>query len=440
MSLGSLPPGAMGPPLIGETLSFMRDPFHFLTKRQQRHGNIYKSNVVGRRVVFLAGTQGAEAFYNDENITRSHAHFFPIVDLFGGINMEMFDGPRHFALKSMALTAFDRAAIAGYLPDVAALIESTLQRLEQRTEFSAIVELRKLAIAAICWNVMGLPEGSETEAIARDYGLVLTGITSLPIPIPGTPYGRAHAARDRVLARIRRVIAARRARPGSDAISRMLTARAADGSVYSDAAALLEVHHIFIAGYIVYGLMAEALRQLAVQPALRELCAAEIRDRGRNEPLTLEMLESLSVCTNIALETKRVVPLVPLAFGRAKRDFTVAGFRVPQDWTVCLALHLNNRDATIYTNPDRFDPDRFALTRAEHHKHPLAFIPQGAEPPTGHRCLGLDYSTILVLTFIALVVRGYDWELPPQRLDYNWRTLPPEPFDGMRVRLRARHG
>ena len=166
----------MGPPLIGETLSFMRDPFHFLTKRQQRHGNVFKSNVVGRRVVFLAGTQGAEAFYNDENITRSHAHFYPIVDLFGGINMEMFDGPRHFALKSMALTAFDRTAIAGYLPDIEALIESTLQRLEQRNEFSAITELRKLAIAAIAWNVMGLPEGSATEAIARDYGLVLTGI------------------------------------------------------------------------------------------------------------------------------------------------------------------------------------------------------------------------------------------------------------------------
>src|SRR5439155_15340460 len=100
----------------------------------------FKSNVLGRNIVFLAGTVGAEAFYS-ENITRSDAHPFPLVDLFGGINMEMVDGPKHFALKSMALTAFDHAAIAGYLPDMQRIIESALSRLASSGTFSAISEL-----------------------------------------------------------------------------------------------------------------------------------------------------------------------------------------------------------------------------------------------------------------------------------------------------------
>jgi hypothetical protein len=66
----------------------------------------------------------------------------------------------------------------------------------------------------------------------------------------------------------------------------------------------------------------------------------------------------------------------------------------------------------------------------------MAFIPQGAEPPTGHRCLGLDYSTSLVLAFLALLARGYSRDLPPQNLDYDWKKQPPEPGDGLRVRLR----
>lgn len=74
----------------------------------------------------------------------------------------------------------------------------------------------------------------------------------------------------------------------------------------------------------------------------------------------------------------------------------------------------------------------------EHRRHPMAFIPQGAEPPTGHRSLGLDYATFLSMAFVALLVRGYDWELPPQDLEYNWQKLPPEPRDGLRVRLRAK--
>ena len=103
-----------------------------------------------------------------------------------------------------------------------------------------------------------------------------------------------------------------------------------------------------------------------------------------------------------------------------------------------LALSLCNKDRAIYRDPDRFDPDRFSPERAEHRRHPMAFIPQGAEPPTGHRCLGLDYSTFLGLAFITVLLRKYDWELPPQDLTYNWKALPPEPRGGLRVRLRAR--
>jgi len=430
----------MGLPLVGETSAFLRNPFRFLEDRQTRHGNVFKSRILGRRVVFLAGVEGAERFYDGRNIGRSDAHPFTMVDLFGGINMEMYDGPRHFALKSMALTAFDDAAIAGYLPDLQGLVESTLARLAQSAQFSASAELRRLAIEAICWNVIGVPPGPATEAITRDYGAVLAGLKSVPVPLPGMPYGRARAARDRLLALFRGVIDERRARPGTDGLSRMLTATTADGRTFTNDEALLEAHHILVAGFIVYALMAEVMRQLAEQPELRVRCAAEIRTHAPEGSLTTEALEKLRTSTNVVLEAKRLVPLVPLAFGRSRRAFTCGGFDVPEGWTVYLALHLNNRDRTIYADPERFDPDRFGPDRAEQGKHPLAFIPQGAEPPTGHRCLGLDYSTFLLLAFLTLLVRGYDWELLPQDLEYDWKKLPPEPRDGLRVKLRAKFG
>jgi len=218
----------------------------------------------------------------------------------------------------------------------------------------------------------------------------------------------------------------------------MLAGTAADGRNYTDDEAVLEVHHIVIAGFIVFSLLVEMLRRLAEMPELRERCVSEIRERAPNGPLTMEALEGLQVCMNVVLEAKRLVPLVPLAFGRASRHFICGGFDVPEGWRVWLALFLNNRDPTIYSDPDRFDPDRFGPERAEHRRHRLAFIPQGAEPPTGHRCLGLDYSTFLVLAFLALLLRGYEWELPPQDLEYDWKKRPPEPRDGLRVKLRAK--
>jgi cytochrome P450 len=423
-----LPPGNRGLPWLGESTALLRNPFGFLEERRDRFGNVFRSKVLGREVAFLAGLEGAERFYDETIISRSDAHPYQLVDLFGGDNMEMFDGDRHLAMKRVALTAFDEGAIAEYVPDLQQLVESTLARLVGMARFSATRKLRRLAIEAICWNVMGIEPGPQTSAIVRDYDAVLTGLVSLPVPIPGTPYARARAARDRLLALYRRLIAERRAKPGKDGLSRMLA--------YTDDEALLEMHHIVIAGFIVYALMAEVLRRLAEQPALRERCLAEVVQHLRDGPIPAEALGRLQTSTNVVREAKRIVPLVPLAFGRALQPFTCEGYDVPEGWRVYLALYLNNHDPAIYADPARFDPDRFAPGRAEQARHPLAFIPQGAEPPTGHRCLGLDYSTALVLVFLTVLLRRYTWELLPQDLTYDWGRLPPEPRDGLLVSLR----
>jgi cytochrome P450 len=432
-----LPPGSMGLPLVGETPAFVRNPYRFLEVRRDRHGDVFKSNVAGRRVVFLSGIDGAAAFYDPENIGRENAHPFFMTDMFGGTNFEMYDGPRHLGLKTIALEAFDQAALAGYLPDMQLAIEGWLERHADGTPFPAMTALRGLAIDAICRNVMGLGPGQETETMTRDYGLLLAGLAAtVPLRIPGTTYGRAMMARDRLLARIRTMVEERRARPRADGLSRILSASAPDGRTYTDDEAVLEVHHIVVAGFVVYAHMAEVVQRLAMQPGLRVKCAEEVARHVPDGPMSIEGLSRLAACTAVVMEAKRLVPLVPLAFGRARRTFGYDGYEVPRGWTVWLALHLVNRDPSIYPEPERFDPDRFGPGREEHRKHPLAFIPQGSEPPTSHRCLGLEYSTLLTLAFLAVLVRGYEWRLPHQRLGLDWGKRPPEPRDGLMIQLR----
>jgi retinoid hydroxylase len=424
--------------LVGETPAFVRNPYRFLEVRRDRYGNVFKSNVTGRRVVFLSGIEGASAFYDPVNIGREDAHPFLMTDMFGGTNFEMYDGPRHLALKTIALEAFDEAALAGYLPDMQLAIETWLERHADGPPFPGMVALRSLAIDAICRNVMGLGPGRETEAITRDYGLLLAGLAAtVPVRLPGTTYGRAMAARDRLLVRIRTMVEERRARPRADGLSRILSATAPDGRAYTNDEAVLEVHHIVVAGFVVYAHMAEVVLRLAMQPGLRARCAEEVARHLPDGPLSMEGLSGVGVSTAVVMEAKRLVPLVPLAFGRARQTFACGGYEVPEGWTVYLALHLVNHDPSIYSEPERFDPDRFGPGREEHHKHPLAFIPQGSDPPTSHRCLGLEYSTLLTLAFLAVLVGGYDWRLPRQRLDLDWGKRPPEPRDGLMVQLRS---
>ena len=423
---------------MGETPAFVRNPYRFLEVRRDRFGKVFKSSVTGRRVVFLSGIEGASAFYDPENIGREDAHPFLMTDMFGGTNFEMYDGPRHFALKTIALEAFDEAALSGYLPDMQLAIENWLEHHADGALFPAMTALRALAIEAICRNVMGLGPGPETETMTRDYGLLLAGLAAtVPVRIPGTTYGRAMAARDRLLARIRMIVEERRARPRADGLSMILSATAPDGRTYTDDEAVLEVHHIVVAGFVVYAHMAEVVRRLATQPDLRTRCIEEVGRYAPDGPLSMECLSRIATSTAVVMEAKRLVPLVPLAFGRARRTFACGGYEVPEGWRVYLALHLINRDPSIYFEPERFDPDRFGPGREEHRKHPLAYVPQGSDPPVSHRCLGLEYSTLLTLAFLAILIRGYEWRLPSQRLDLDWGKRPPEPRDGLIIQLRS---
>ncbi len=423
----------------------MRNPFGFLEDRHRRHGPVFKSRILGRRVAFVTGLDAAEAFYDDDLISRENAHPQPLVDYFGGLNMEMFDGDRHLDLKRITLAAVDADALAHYLPDLQRLFERRLAEWAAGPdgEVSATVELRRLAIEAICLNILGLEPGPVTDGICRDYGRLLNGLVSPPVVAPGTPYWRGRKARDRLLVTIRGVIAERRAAApgagGQDGLSRLLAARTPDGRGCTDDEAVFEIHHIVLAGFIVCGLLAEVVRRLPELPDLAARCRAELAENApeAGRPLTLDGLRRMATATTVVMEAKRIVPLVPLTFGRARRDFTFQGCHIPAGWRVYLSLRVSNLDPAVFADPHTFDPDRFGPGRAEHEAHPMAFIPQGAGLPTGHLCLGRDYSSVVVLAFLAVLLRGYEWDIPPQDLSLRFDTLPPEHRDGLRMRVRT---
>jgi hypothetical protein len=54
-----LPPGSLGLPVLGETLSFLFDP-QFIEKRYGQYGPIFKSRILGRPTVFMVGPEAVE--------------------------------------------------------------------------------------------------------------------------------------------------------------------------------------------------------------------------------------------------------------------------------------------------------------------------------------------------------------------------------------------
>jgi len=61
-----LPPGSLGLPLIGETLSFLQEP-QFAEKRQQKYGSVFKTHLFGRPTIFLIGAEANCFLLSHEN-------------------------------------------------------------------------------------------------------------------------------------------------------------------------------------------------------------------------------------------------------------------------------------------------------------------------------------------------------------------------------------
>ncbi len=431
-----MPPGRSGLPWIGETRPFLADGFGFCAERIERFGPVFRTRILGRETVVISGPEATAAFNDEDRILRSNAMVPHVAELMGKVSLPLLDGTAHRRRKDFVLAAFTPEAYAAYLPTIEREVASALASWAERGEVGAVDELKRLALETICLCIFGVPRGPLLEAFAADYEVILAGFSALPVPLPGTGYTKAKTALARILARFDGLIDDASKTPREDGLSRILAARAADGGGIGKEELKVELHHVVIAGLIVWSELAALLLALAGHSDVRERLKAEI-SAAPAEPLSATSLRRLPYLHQVVLETKRICPIVPVFFGRARREFALEGKRIPEGWMVLWSHRTSLLAESVYPEPNRFDPDRFAPERAEDRKHPFGYAPQGAGPATGHKCPGLDFTTLLMSALAIELLRGYEWELTPgQDLSYDWSKIPPEPKGGLRVSLR----
>ncbi len=426
--------------MIGETLDFLRDSYGFTAQRVNTYGPVFRTSLLGRKRVVISGPEACARWVDESIIQRSDSMPGPVRDVFGGASLPLLDGHAHRTRKRLVRSAFTAERLAAYVPELIALIDGFLSDSAARTTpVAAVPALRQLAIACICKNIMGLDPGPEVDGLVTEYQIVFAAPNGIPVNVPGTSLRRAIAARDRIFSTFDHLIAQRRAQPRDDGLSALLQAVAPDGERLDDHACRLELHHLILAGYIVFGELVGAVMQLDRHPDVRARLRDEIDEQVSAGPVTVETVHSMPYLRRVVLELKRHTPVVNIFFGIARQEFELGGYRIPRGRSVILSLTECNRSPGTWTEPARFDPDRFGPGRAEHERHEHAFVPQGAgRMDESHVCVGLEYTTVIMSLFLIELLHGYTWTLPEQELDYVWSRIPAEPKDGLLLNLRPR--
>lgn len=429
-----LPPGSNGWPIVGEALTFAANPFHFVRDRAASHGAVCRTRLLDKDLVILAGPATVDAFLDEENIARGGGLPPHAAALFGEGVVNQIDGEAHRARKQHLMRALDHEALAHYLPKMREVIRARIASWVERKEASLQRDGVLLTLQLLLANFADIErDDAELERVAAGYTAFGKALVGLPLALPGTPLARARAFNAEMHALFEGLANTRREAPTGDGVSR-LAGSEVNGARLASRDIALEMQHLVFAGSGLWGWFCYGAKALHDDPKLREALRAEAAALP-DEPSGRELLEAPGLNAFVR-EVKRLAMIIPItAIGVARREFAVAGHRVPAGW---LALWTTWGSHVIpglapYESPERFDPSRYARGEGEGKHH---FAPQGpGEALTSHRCGGVEYSTLATLQFFCELLRAPEFTVPPQDLSQDMSRLPAGWRGGLRVRF-----
>jgi len=126
-----------------------------------------------------------------------------------------------------------------------------------------------------------------------------------------------------------------------------------------------------------------------------------------NKPfeLTADVLPSLRFTWQVCKELLRIRPPPTIVPHIANIPVEMEGYTVPKGALIVPSIWSSNRVG--FTDPEKFDPDRFSEERAEDKKFEKQFMTFGTGP---HACLGYRYAMNHIMCFLALLAHEVDFE------------------------------
>ncbi len=429
----SLPPGKLGAPWIGETLGIARNNHQFYKDHLAKYGPIFKTRLFGINFVIVSGHEAFHQFATDPRVERGGTDPVSVEQMFHG-SLALIDGNEHHARKDVMLHAVRTdEAMAAYLERMQRVWGAHVERWAS----AGTVTLRPDLQLASAELTGALYTGDESKAHVDELNQILAAmrysLQILPLPIPGTPYAKALKGRKRLDVLIAEAIKRHQEHPEryDDIVSRML-AVAPDHGVSAETL-LGDVRHLIFAGqagfFVPFMLLTMTLGQ---HPELREKARAEVRAVSPDGQVTMDQLARMNYLGQLSKEVRRFFAMNSATFfGKATEEMEIGGYRVPKDWGLIGAIHINQRNKDVYADPDTFDPDRFLPDR-EAAMAPGSYVPHGDGERNHHRCPGEDMVTIAIKLYLTLLLRKLDWSLPEQDLSLT-NELFPLPASGLKV-------
>lgn len=435
--------GDKGLPVIAHMIEMFRGGPDFILHQYRRYGPIYFSGSQVLPAVAALGPDATQAVFTNRNKDFSQRAWDPVIGPFfeGGLMLRDFDD--HLYHRRIMQEAFTRTRLAGYVEHIDSVASEVVANdwvaNDARFLFHPAVKKLTLDIASVVF--MGHEAGTDTELVTTVNEAFTTttraGNAIVRKPVPPLTWWRGIQARKTLEDYFNARIAEKRASQSTDMFSVLCHAEDEEGRSFTDEDVVSHMIFLMMAAHDTStSTMTTMAYHLAANPEWQDRCRDESARIG-DGPLDIEALEKLETYDLVINEALRMVTPLPFNFRQAVRDTELLGYYIPAGTNIMTWPALNHRLPELWTDPEKFDPDRFSEPRSEHKKHRYAFAPFGGG---AHKCIGMVFGQLEIKTVMHRLLRKYRLELPhpayTPHYDHGGMAVP---IDGMPIVLRPLH-
>ncbi|XP_031260148.1 cytochrome P450 724B1-like isoform X1 [Pistacia vera] len=411
----NLPPGTMGWPVFGETLSFLKphrssSMGRFLQKRCSRYGKVFKSHLYGSpAIVSCDPVLNLFVLQNEEKLFRA-SYPKPVLDVVGKLSLHAVSGELHKKLRNIAVS-FITASNSNplFLLFAEKLSLSIMDSWKEQKQISFCEETKKFTLYLMVKQLLSIePEEPLAFKILEDFETYMKGFQTLPINIPGTAYAKALKASERLSLTVKEIIREREQdisrHREEDFLDVILAKR---GLSYEETVSI--VLDILRAGHRTTAtLIALIVYFLANAPnvfqRLKEEHHAIRKNKEDGESLKWEDFQKMEFTNNVIHEATRCGNVAKFVPRKALQDVVFKDYFIPSGWYVFPLFTAVHLDPTLHENPSEFNPWRWTDYKAMS----KTVMPFGGGP---RFCPGAELAKVEISFFLHHLVLNYRWKI-----------------------------
>ncbi|ROS05306.1 cytochrome P450 [Sinobacterium caligoides] len=432
-------PGEYGLPFIGKTLPLLSRLHDVVDDHYKRFGEVSRVRLGGQNGLLVVGGDNYKQIFldRDKNFSARMGYDQTLATMYPDTILTS-DFEQHRPQRRMFQAAFKNDAMRTYVDMMNPVLEKNIKEFANNKNFVFFPAVKKTLLDVAAKVFVGIDDldGEEASRLAQSFINSSEGL--LAIVRKEVPGGKFKRGRDGIRYQrdfFRKLIKQRRGGNGTDTLTYLCNERDDDGNYFDEESIIDQIVFLLFAAHdTTTSALCHMVYYTGKNPQWQQRIREEAEQLGKPF-LDYDDLDTRVDTDLVFQESLRMNPSVPVLSRRTIRDCVIGGHNVPANTVIWIAPTYNHRMTQYWTNPDQFDPERFAPERQEHKSHSFAYMPFGGG---AHKCIGMHFAVMVSKAFMHQFSLNYDYSLTKSgepKMDY----FPlPKPHDGVPVQLKPR--